>query len=76
VYEAADRPRLTVIFEDDKLFARAGDDPWFRIYPASASEFFATENATRWTFVKGQDGQVQEVITRSGNNEVHRRRVP
>jgi hypothetical protein len=40
VYEAADRPRLTVIFEDDKLFARADDDPWFRIYPVSASEIF------------------------------------
>jgi hypothetical protein len=74
--ESADRPRLTVIFEDDKLFARAGDDPWFRIYPASASGFFATENATHLTFVKGPDGQVQEVIARSGNIEVHRRRVP
>ncbi len=76
VYEAADRPRLTVIFEDDKLFARAGDDPWFRIYPTSASEFFATGNATRWTFVKGPDERVKEVIARAGDNEVHRRRVP
>ena len=47
VYEAADRPRLTVVFEDDKLFARAGDDAWFRIYPTSPSEFFAAGNATR-----------------------------
>ncbi|MBI4903063.1 MAG: serine hydrolase [Acidobacteria bacterium] len=76
VYETADRPRLTVIFEEDKLFARAGDDPWFRIYPASASEFFAAGNATRWTFVKGKDGRVEKVVARSGSNEVHRRRVP
>jgi CubicO group peptidase (beta-lactamase class C family) len=76
VYEAAERPRLTVIFEDDKLFARAGEDPWFRLYPASASEFFEIDNATRWTFVNGPDGKVREVIARSGNNEVHRRRVP
>jgi CubicO group peptidase (beta-lactamase class C family) len=76
VYEAPDRPRLTVIFEDDKLFARSGDDEWFRIYPASASEFFATANATRWTFVKSPDGQVREVVARSGNSEIHRRRLP
>jgi len=76
VYEAPDRPRLTIVFEDNKLFARAGDDVWFRIYPASPSEFFATENPTRWTFVKGPDGRVREVVTRSGNSEIHRRRLP
>lgn len=76
VYEAPDRPRLTVIFEDDKLFARAGEDEWFRIYPASASEFFATDNVTRFTFEKTADGQVREVIARSGNVEIHRRRLP
>ena len=76
VYEAVDRPRLTVVFEDDKLFARAGDDAWFRIYPTSASEFFAAGNATRWTFIKAPSGRVEEVIARSGKNEVHRRRVP
>jgi len=27
VHEAGDRPSLTVVFEDDKLFARSGEDP-------------------------------------------------
>lgn len=43
VYEAADRSRLTIIFEDDKLFVRAAEDNWFRAYPESPSEFFATD---------------------------------
>jgi hypothetical protein len=51
-------------------------DGRYGLSAASASEFFATENATRSTFVKGLDGQVQDVIARSGNNQVHRRRVP
>lgn len=76
VYEAPDRPRLTVVFEDGMLFARAGDNAWFRLYPASASEFFTTENATRWTFVKNPDGLVREVVARSGTSELHRGRVP
>jgi hypothetical protein len=33
-------------------------DGRYRLSAASASEFFATENATRWTFVKSPDGQV------------------
>ena len=76
VYEAPDRPGLTVVFEDNKLFARAGDDVWFRLYPTSVSEFFATENAMRWTFVRSRDGRVREVVARSGNTEVRRRRLP
>jgi CubicO group peptidase (beta-lactamase class C family) len=73
-YDALDRPRLTIIFEDGKLFARAGEDPWFRMYPSSESEFFAVDKDTRWTFVKTPGG-IQEVIARTGNNEVHRRRL-
>ncbi len=76
VYEAPGHPRLTVIFEEDKLFARTGEDPWFRIYPASESEFFATGNSTRWTFVKSPDGRVRQVVARSGNSELRRRRLP
>ena len=75
-YDSPDRPRLTVIFEDGKLFARAGDDPWFRMYPSSTSEFFAVDSDTRWTFVKTPGGRIQEVIARTGNHEVHRRRLP
>jgi hypothetical protein len=76
VYVAPDRPSLTVVFEENKLFARSGDGVWFRLYPASASEFVTTENATRWAFVKGSDGRVSEVVARSGNTEVHLRRMP
>ncbi len=75
-YGAPNRPSLTVVFEENKLFARAGDDAWFRLYPASASEFFATENATRWQFVKGPDGRMSEVVARSGSAEIRRRRIP
>jgi CubicO group peptidase (beta-lactamase class C family) len=75
VYVAPDRPHLTVIFEEEKLFARSGDNPWFRMYPSSASEFFAVDNDTRWTFVKTPGGGIQEVISRTGKNEVHRRRL-
>jgi len=42
----------------------------------SALEFFAIGNDTRWTFVKTPDGRIQEVIARTGNHEVHRRRLP
>jgi hypothetical protein len=76
MYGAPGRPTLTVVFEDNKLFARAGDDAWFRLQPASASEFFTTANATRWMFVKGPDGRVREVVTRVGNDEIRRRRIP
>ncbi len=75
VYEASGGPRLTVIFEDDKLFARAGGGPWFRMYPASASEFFAIGNATQWIFVRAPGGRVREVVSRSGESEVHFRRL-
>jgi CubicO group peptidase (beta-lactamase class C family) len=73
-YEAAAKPPLTIFFEDGKLFARSGADVWFRIYPASETEFFTTDNPTRWTFVKS-GGRVTGVITRSGAIEVHRQRV-
>jgi hypothetical protein len=49
-YDAPDRPRLTLVFEEGKLFARAGDDAWFRMYPSSESEFFTVDNDTNWTF--------------------------
>jgi len=74
-YEAAGQPSLVVVHENDKLFARPGEDAWFRLYPTSETEFFVTENATRWTFVRAADGSVAEVITRSGSAEVHRRRI-
>jgi CubicO group peptidase (beta-lactamase class C family) len=74
-YEAAGQPRLVVVHEDDKVFARSGEDAWFRMYPASPTEFFVTENATRWTFVRGADGAVSEVLARSENAEVRRRRI-
>jgi hypothetical protein len=76
VYGAPGHSNLTVVFEDNKLFARAGDDAWFRVYPASVSEFFATESATRWTFVKSPEGRVREVVARSGSAEIRRRRIP
>jgi CubicO group peptidase (beta-lactamase class C family) len=73
VYEAGDRPVLTVIFEDGKLFGRSGHAAWLRLYPASATEFFERDSATRWTFLKGADG-VMEVVARSGGIEIRRRR--
>lgn len=76
IYGAPGKPSLSVVFEDNRLFARAGDDPWFRLHPVSASEFFTTANATRWTFIKGPDGQVREVVARVGDVEIRRRRIP
>jgi CubicO group peptidase (beta-lactamase class C family) len=75
VYEAGDRPSLTVVFEDDKLFARSGEDPWFRLYPASTSEFFTSEDRTRWTFVSNASGTASEVVARSASTELRRVRV-
>jgi hypothetical protein len=74
-YDAAGQPPLVVVHEDNKLFARSGEDAWFRLYPVSETEFFVTENATRWTFARAADGSVAEVIMRSGSAEVHRRRI-
>ncbi|WP_321477203.1 FAD-dependent oxidoreductase [uncultured Paludibaculum sp.] len=76
VYGAPQRSTLTVVFEDNKLFARAGDDVWFRLYPTSASEFVATANTAHWMFVKDADGRVSEVVARSGSTEIRRRRIP
>ncbi len=75
VYEALDRPPLVVVFEGDKLFARSGEDAWFRLYPASETTFFATANESRWTFVKSAGGTVSEVIARTRDTEVHRQRA-
>ena len=61
-----------VIFEDDSFSRVQVAIPGFEIYSASAAEFFATENATRWTFAISPDGRVQEVVARSGNSEIHR----
>jgi CubicO group peptidase (beta-lactamase class C family) len=76
VYEAPEHPPVTVVFEDDKLFARVGEGAWLRLYPASAAEFFVTENAARWLFVKSSDGRADEVVVRSENREIRRRRRP
>jgi hypothetical protein len=73
VYTAPDQSPVTVIFEDEKLFARAGDDAWLRLYPASESEFFTTQNATRWTFTRNADGRIEEIVARAGAIEVRRR---
>ena len=75
-YDAAGRPSLVVVFEDQKLFARSGEDAWFRLYPASETEFFAIDDSTRWTFEKSRDGTVTEVVVKSSGNELRRRRVP
>ncbi len=75
VYETAGRPPLTVVFEDEKLFGRVGEDAWFRLYPASKTEFFATSDAARWTFVRDSDDKTVEVIARSGAIELRRRRA-
>ena len=74
-YQAAGRPALTIVLENEKLFARPAGGTWFRLYPSSATDFFATENETRWTFVKGAEGKVTEVLSRTGNREVRRQRV-
>jgi CubicO group peptidase (beta-lactamase class C family) len=74
VYEVPGRPRMMVIHEDDKLFARIGDDAWFRMYPESTVEFLTTTNDTRWRFEASPDGQVQGVIARSGGVDVRWRR--
>jgi CubicO group peptidase (beta-lactamase class C family) len=75
VYESETRPALTIVFENDKLFARPAGGTWFRLYPSSPTEFFAIENETRWTFVKGPGGEVTDVVARTGDREVRRRRV-
>ena len=74
-YEAAGRPPMKVVLEEEKLFARSGEESWFRLYPSSATEFFAAGNATRWTFVGAADGTIAEVVARSNDAEVHRRRI-
>jgi CubicO group peptidase (beta-lactamase class C family) len=74
-YEASGRSSLIVVFEDEKLFARSGEDAWFRLYPASENEFFAIDDQARWTFERGSDGTVSQVVVRSGGNELRRRRV-
>jgi CubicO group peptidase (beta-lactamase class C family) len=73
-YDAAGHPVLVVVFEDQKLFARSGDDAWFRLYPASASEFFAIDDDARWTFVRGAGGAVTELVVKSSKSELRRRR--
>jgi CubicO group peptidase (beta-lactamase class C family) len=75
VYEAEGRPSLTVVFENERLFARPADGVWFRLYPMSAAEFFAIDNATRWTFFKSAEGDVTGVVARTGDVELRRRRV-
>jgi CubicO group peptidase (beta-lactamase class C family) len=74
VYEAEGRPSLSVVFEDDKLFARSGDDVWLRMYPVSDTEFVSIDKTTRWTFVRSAGGAMNEMIVRSGETELHRRR--
>ncbi|MGH7470901.1 MAG: serine hydrolase [Longimicrobiales bacterium] len=74
-YEATDHATLSVVFENGKLFARSGEDAWFRLYPASETQFFATVDSVRWTFVKNDDGTTKEVVARSADLEVRRRRV-
>ena len=61
-YEASGQSAVVVIVEDEKLFARAGGDEWMRLYPSSQSEFFVLANATRWMFVRSNDGAAAEVV--------------
>ena len=74
-YGAPGQPSLVVAFEEDKLLARSGEDPWFRLYPASATEYFAIDDRASWTFEKGPDGRVNEVVVRSPGTELRRRRA-
>jgi CubicO group peptidase (beta-lactamase class C family) len=74
-YDAPGRPSLVVVFDDGKLFARRGEDAWFRLYPASETEFFAIGEQTRWTFEKASTESVSELVVRSTGRELRRRRV-
>lgn len=74
VYETAGQPTVIVIFEDSRLFARVADGAWFRLYPASTTEYFALSNTTRWTFVSNPVG-ARELLTESGGVTVRRQRA-
>jgi hypothetical protein len=74
VYAADGRPDMTVVFEDEKLFARTGEDVWLRMYPASETEFFSIDGAVRWEFTRNQAGAAAEVTVRSAGVETRRRR--
>jgi CubicO group peptidase (beta-lactamase class C family) len=75
-YDAPGRPSLVVVFEGGKLFARSGEDAWFRLYPELENQFFAIDDQARWTFEKDPSGRVNEVVVRVGDSELRRRRVP
>ena len=71
-------PDLTVILtaEAGHLYAQAGDQPQFELFPESETAFFATTAELQVLFQVGPDGLVTGLIVHEGGNEITAEKMP
>lgn len=66
---------FTIVREGDHLFGQATGQPRFELYPESETKFFLKIADVEITFVKGEKGEVTEVIINQNGQNVRARKV-
>ena len=62
LYQMSPSSELAVTLENERLFGQATRQRRFKMFPESVSEFFATVAAIQFSFLTGEDGEVDRVI--------------
>ena len=67
---------IRVTAEAGHLYAQAGDQPQFELFPESETAFFATAAELQVLFQVGPDGLVTGLIVHEGGNEITAEKMP
>ena len=69
-YELTPRLALVVTLEDNQLMAQAPGQDKAQLFAMTETEFFTEANNIQFEFVRGDDGNVTDVIAHMGLNDI------
>ncbi|MGI9519428.1 MAG: serine hydrolase [Pirellulaceae bacterium] len=69
-YELAPGFSITVTRDGDRLLAQGTGQPALEIFPASETTYFPREVEAEMTFVRDEDGKVNELMLKQGGAEI------
>ena len=74
-YQFDDKRSYSVTREGDRFFGQASNNPKRELFPASESKFFIPEVESQVTFVKGEKGEVVELVYEQNEGSRHCKRI-
>jgi hypothetical protein len=70
LYQLSASMELTVTFEEGRLFGFVSGQRRFEMFPESEIEFFATVAAVQFSFLAGEDGEIDRVIVHQNGRDL------